>query len=174
MPFSHVLLLNLGILAVVLFSDLGRKAFSRRRLLRPLIVAGIVGATMVQAVPSHGDALLLIVAGVAAGVALGAVAGGLIRLDGHRDGVPMTVAGAPYAALWGSIAAARIAFSYGADHWFRSDLGTWMLHHQITTDALTDALVLMALAMVVTRTLSVLARVHAENGPEGLAAVFAR
>ncbi|MDO9407177.1 hypothetical protein [Patulibacter sp.] len=174
MSFSTVLLINLGILAVVLVSDLGRKPFNRRRLVRPLIVSGIAGATMVQGVPSHGDGLLLVVAGVSAGVVLGALAGRLIRVDGERDGVPLTVAGAPYAAFWATAAAARIAFSYGAEHWFAADLGSWMMQHRITPDALTDALVLMALAMVMTRTLSVVARVRTASGSAGLSAITAR
>lgn len=174
MSFSTVLLLNLGILAVVLSSDLGRKAFSRRRMLRPLIVAGIVGATMLEAVPNHGDGLTLVIAGVAAGIALGGLAGGLLRVEKRADGAPGTIAGFGYAAFWSTIAAARIAFSYGADHWFHDGLGSWMISHQITTDALTDALVLMALAMVVTRTLSVLARIQLSQGSEARAAVLAR
>ncbi|MEV4422214.1 hypothetical protein AB0L40_19895 [Patulibacter sp. NPDC049589] len=174
MSFSHVLLLNAAILGVVLFSDLGRKAFSRRRLVRPLLIAGIVGATMVAGVPSHGDGLLLIVLGVTAGVVLGALAGGLLRVEADGDAPVVTVGGPAYAAFWTTVAGLRVAFAYGSDHWFRSDLGTWMLHHQVTSDALTDALVLMALAMVVTRTISVLARVHAAGGAPALAATLAR
>ncbi|WP_051471230.1 hypothetical protein [Patulibacter minatonensis] len=174
MSFSTILLINVGVLAMVLLSDLGRREFSRRRLLRPLLVAGGVGATTLHAVPGHGDGLTLVVAGVAAGVALGALAGGLLRVEQRADGTPGTVAGAGYAALWITVVGARIAFSYGADHWFHDGLGTWMMAHQVTADALTDALVLMALAMVVTRTLSILARIQLSQGSAARAAVLAR
>lgn len=60
--------------------------------------------------------------------------------------------------------AARAAFSYGAVHWFPTQLVNWGIAHQVTVDALTDSLVFMAIAMLVTRTLGLAARA-ARLGP---------
>ena len=53
---------------------------------------------------------------------------------------------------------ARLAFIYGTNHWFLGSLSGWMHTNHITTAALTDALILMALAMTTARTLSLAAR----------------
>ena len=58
---------------------------------------------------------------------------------------------------------ARLAFIYGTNHWFHASLASWLQTHHITGDALTDALVLMALAMTVARTLSLVARGRARG-----------
>jgi hypothetical protein len=47
-----------------------------------------------------------------------------------------------------------MAFSYGSAHWFTAQLGQWMADHRISADTLTDALLLMAVAMTLTRTLA--------------------
>jgi hypothetical protein len=59
----------------------------------------------------------------------------------------------------------RTAFSYGSVHWFGHQIGTWMTHHAVTTAALTDGLLFMAIAMILTRTLGL--AVRARNlGPD--------
>jgi len=46
----------------------------------------------------------------------------------------------------------RMAFAYGADHWFPAAIGRFSIEHEITgADAWTAAFVLIALAMVLTR-----------------------
>ena len=41
---------------------------------------------------------------------------------------------------------ARAAFSYGSSHWFHTELGTWMSAHDVSVNAVTNALILMAVA----------------------------
>jgi hypothetical protein len=47
---------------------------------------------------------------------------------------------------------ARAAFSYGAAHRFPAQLDQWCLARQLTGDAITDGLVFMAVAMILTCT----------------------
>jgi hypothetical protein len=163
MPTS-ALILSLAIIAGVLFSDLGRKAVTHRRLMRPLIIVGVAGATYLSALATSGTGLAIEIAGAAVGAVLGLGVGALMRVRrDERDGGVLTQAGFGYAAVWVTVIGARLAFIYGSTHWFAHSLGSWMLANQVTEAALTDALVLMALAMTGARTLSLIVRSRAAS-----------
>jgi hypothetical protein len=160
MPTSAIIL-SAAILIGVLISDLGRRAVTTRRLRRPLLVAGAAGATYLTAFATSGDGLALELAGAGAGALLGLLAASLMRVEHDPgSGGVFTRAGIGYALIWIAVVATRLAFIYGSGHWFSSSLDSWMLAHQITADALTNGLILMALAMTTARTLSLLARSH--------------
>jgi hypothetical protein len=78
-----------------------------------------------------------------------------------RTGKPVSHATWPYALLWTLVIGARAAFSYGAAHWFPAQLDQWCLAHQVTGDAITDGLIFMAVAMILTRTAGLAVRAAA-------------
>jgi hypothetical protein len=169
MPTS-ALILSAVILVGVLTSDLGRRAVTHSRLRRPLLIAGIAGSMYLSAFATRGDGLAVELAGAGVGAVLGLLAGSLMRVERDGDGRAFTRAGAGYAAIWSAVVGARLAFIYGSEHVFSASLGSWMLAHHVTTAALTNGLVLMALAMTVARTLSLIARARlGENGRLGRA-----
>jgi hypothetical protein len=157
MPTS-ALILSAVILVGVLTSDLGRRAVTRSRLRRPLLIAGIAGSMYLSAFATKGDGLAVELAGAGAGAVLGLLAGSLMRVEHDSDGQAFTRAGASYVAIWIAVVGTRLAFIYGSEHVFSASLGSWMVAHHVTTAALTNGLVLMALAMTVARTLSLIAR----------------
>ena len=59
--------------------------------------------------------------------------------------------------LWSLVIGARAAFSYGASNWFPTQLAHWYIAHQVTGDAITDGLIFMAVAMMLTRTIGLAA-----------------
>jgi hypothetical protein len=71
---------------------------------------------------------------------------------------PVSRVGLAYAALWTSVIGARAAFSYGSTHWFSHSLTTWMTNHSVTSAAITDALIFMAVTMMLTRTIGLAVR----------------
>jgi hypothetical protein len=106
--------------------------------------------------------LYLELAGTAAGILLGLLATGLMTVyRSPKTGRPVSRAGFGYAILWIIIIGARSAFSYGSAHWFGPQLSTWMAAHHVVSAAITDTLLLMALAMLLTRTLGLAARARA-------------
>ena len=152
---TDVLIVNIAVLFAVLEADLGRRKISTFRILRPLfLAAGIIPLFIAHpATAGNGEVLEIALAGL--GALLGVVAAGGLMKVSFDDASQRCVstAGAAYGAFWVAIIGARLLFTYGANHWYTTQLGHWMVTNGITVDALTDALIFMAVAMAVTRTL---------------------
>jgi hypothetical protein len=152
---TDVLIVNIAVLFAVLEADLGRRKISTFRILRPLLLAaGIIPLFIVHpATAGNGEILEVALAGL--GALLGVVAArGLMKVN--FDAVSqkyVSTAGAAYGIFWVAVIGARLLFTYGANHWYQTQLGHWMVTNGISVDALTDALIFMAVAMAVTRTL---------------------
>ena len=145
-------LLNLGLLAFVLWANLGTRTVTRSRLALPVLLVIVAGAVFLRNVPTAGHDVALEAAGAGAGVVLGLAAAALVRIDRDRAGRLVMRAGAAYAALWVAVIGGRMLFAYGADHWFPAAIGRFSLAHQITgADAWTAAFILLSLCMVLTR-----------------------
>lgn len=145
-------LLNLGLLAFILHTNLGTRVVTRRRFTLPVLLVAVAGYAFLRNMPTGGHDPQLELAGLGAGVVLGLVAAALVRVRRAPDGRLVATAGAGFAALWIAVIGGRMLFAYGADHWFTAAVVDFSRQNQITgADAWTAAFVLMALAMVVSR-----------------------
>jgi hypothetical protein len=159
-PLTEALIINGAVLIAVLEGDLGpHRKIGRFRILRPLLTIAVVIPLFIDRPVTHGNGLLVELAGVAAGLFCGLVASALLRVyRSPKTGKPASAAGLPYAMVWIVVVGARTAFSIGATHWFGVQLDQWSFAHQVTGAAITDGLIFMALAMVLVRTTSLAAR----------------
>jgi hypothetical protein len=152
---AQAMVVNGVVLAAVLEGDLGsHRKIGPFRILRPaLTAAGIVPLFIDQPV-THGAGLMLEFAGVVAGFLGGMAALSLMTVyRSPRTGKPVSHATTPYALLWTVVIGARAAFSYGSFHWFPHQLEHWCVTDHVTAAGVTDALIFMAVAMPLTRTI---------------------
>ena len=150
-----VWILNLAVLGVVLESDLGVRRVTRFRVLRPVITAAAIVPFFIAGVATQGDGLWVEVGGLVVGLLLGLLVSAFMPVHAgvHKGrACAKSRAGFGYALIWMAVVGARILFAYGSAHWFGRQLGEWMITNSVTTGALTDALIFMAVAMMVTRT----------------------
>jgi hypothetical protein len=157
---DQALLINVIVLLAVLEADVGpHRKIGWFRIARPLVLAGAIIPIYLKSLTTHGTGLYLELAGAAAGILLGLTATGLMKVyRSPRTDRPVSRAGFGYAILWIAVIGARSAFSYGSVHWFGTQLGTWMAAHHVMSGALTDTLILMAVGMLLTRTLGLAIR----------------
>jgi hypothetical protein len=159
-PLTEAMIINAAVLFATLEADLGphRKIGLVRILRTPLVIAAIIPLFLDRPV-THGNGLLVELAGLAAGLLCGLVVTTLMRVyRSPRTGQPVSAAGLPYAIVWTLIVAARAAFSIGATRWFPAQLAQWCATHQVTGAAITDGLIFMAITMVLVRTAGLAAR----------------
>jgi hypothetical protein len=160
---GQALLINAIVLFAVLEADIGpHRKIGWFRIARPLVLAGAIIPIYLKSLTTHGTGLYLELAGAAAGIVAGLTATGLMQVyRSPQTGRPVSRAFFGYGMLWIVVIGARSAFSYGSVHWFGPQLSTWMAAHHVVSGAITDTLILMALGMLLTRTLGLAARAGA-------------
>ncbi len=144
--------------------------------LRPVVLVALAAAYYLRGVPTQGNDALLDVLLTALGLTLGTGCALTTRLTVGDDGTPFAKAGAAAAVLWVLGMAGRFTFVYYASHSGAHAVATFSFKHHITgTEAWTTALILMALAEVTSRlvTIRIRARMLASSASSARPAVEA-
>ena len=151
-------LVNLAVVALLLARDWGHRRATLFALLRPLILSALVVPFVMPGWNFTGNGLLLELAAILIGAALGVLVCAFMRVSVDSTGQVWTDAGVPYASAWIVVALARQAFVYGCQHWFTVGLGRFLYGHHISVNAFADAIMFFMLSTVVANRLTILIR----------------
>src|SRR5579863_1110749 len=123
-----------------------------RALAVPVLAVAAAAVMFLHSVPAGGSDLALDLLGVSAGAAMGAIGGLATRLRPGAGGRPLGRAGTLAAGMWIAGVGARMVFYFAATHGAGPAIAAFSSAHHITGPAAwTAALVMMALADVLTR-----------------------
>jgi hypothetical protein len=130
-----------------------------RGLAGPVLAVAAAAVFFLRSVPTGGNDVLLELALVAAGAVMGCLAGLFTHLHRDRNGLVWGRAGWVSASLWVTGMGARMAFVFAAANGLGPAIGHFSAAHDITSSkAWVAALVMMALADVLTRLAVLVAR----------------
>ncbi len=132
-----------------------------RALAVPVLAVAAAAVMFLHSVPGGGSDIALDLLCMSAGVAMGAIGGLATRLRLGADGRPVGRAGVLAAGMWIAGVGARMVFYFAATHGAGPAIARFSIAHHITSSAAwTAALVMMALADVLTRLVVVYLRGH--------------
>jgi hypothetical protein len=143
-------LVNIALVATVL-RQIRWNVIDRRFIVLPLALVSVAVVSYLRSIPTAGNDLVLIAAFVAVGITFGGLSA-LATSIKTEEGRAYARARGLAVVLWIAGIGSRIAFVLFTEHGGASRIARFSTGHHITTaDAWVDALVLMALAEVVTR-----------------------
>jgi hypothetical protein len=141
-----------ALLVLMVIRQIREHSLDLRALAVPVLAVGAAAVMFLHSVPVGGNDTALELLGVSAGAAMGAVGGLATRLRRGADGRPLDRAGALAASTWVAGVGAWMAFAFAATHGAGPAIGRFSVAHHITGSAAwVAALVMMALADVLTR-----------------------
>ena len=147
----NIYLIN-ALLVLLVIRQIREHQLDARALAVPVLAVAAAAVMFLHAVPGGRSDIALDLACVSAGAVMGAIGGLATRLRPGADGRPLGRAGVLAAGMWIAGVGARMVFYFAATHGAGPAIAAFSVAHHITGSAAwTAALVMMALADVLTR-----------------------
>ena len=161
-----------AILILMVVRQIREHPLDLRSMAAPVIAVGAAAVLLLRSVPAGGNDIALEAACVLAGACMGAIGGSATRLRLDAGGRPLGRAGWLAASMWVGGVGARLAFAVAATYGAGPGIARFSMAHHITGSAAwVAALVMMALADVLTRLVVIYLRGHRlATGPAAAAA----
>jgi hypothetical protein len=140
------------LLFIVLTMQLGRQPVGRSALLRPVVIAVVVGVIYLRSMPTNGSSLVLAVTGAAIGLVAGLIALACTRFETEGRTL-FAICGGGYLAVWLVVLVARVTFIYGVQphRWWAASVDSFSAAHRLSSNSWTAFFVLQAIAMILVR-----------------------
>jgi hypothetical protein len=150
-----------GILVLLVVRQIREHRLDLTALAIPVLAVAAAAAYFLHSVPTSGNDIALDLICVTAGAIMGGLAGLTTHLRRGGDGRALGRAGWLAASLWIAGVGARMAFAFAASHGAGPAIARFSVAHHITDmGAWVAALVMMALADVLTRLIVLYVRGH--------------
>jgi hypothetical protein len=147
----NIYLIN-ALLVLLVVRQIREHQLDLRALAIPVLAVAAAAVMFLHAVPGGGSDIALDLLCTSAGAAMGAIGGAATRLRLDADARPTGRAGTLAAGMWIAGVGARMVFYFAATHGAGPAIAAFSITHHITgSTAWTAALVMMALADVLTR-----------------------
>ena len=147
----NIYLIN-ALLVLLVLRQIREHQLDLRALAVPVLAVGAAAVMFLHSVPGGGSDIALDLLCLSAGAAMGAIGGLATQLRLGADGRPLGRAGTLAAGMWIAGVGARMVFYFAATHGAGPAIAAFSIAHHITGPAAwTAALVMMALADVLTR-----------------------
>ena len=141
-----------ALLVLMVIRQIREHPLDLRSLATPVLAVGVAAVLFLRSVPLGGNDIALELACVLAGALMGAIGGFATYLRRGADGRPLARAGWLAAGMWVGAVGARLAFAIAAGNGAGPAIARFSAAHHITREqAWVAALVMMALADVLTR-----------------------
>jgi hypothetical protein len=151
-------LINIALIALVILQIRGSR-LDMKTLIRPVVLVAAAALYYLRGFPTGGNDLPLYVILGGLGLVLGVVCGATTRVWRADDGFRYAKAGVIAAIFWVIGIGSRLAFEEFATHGGGTDIVNFSIAHDITSqNAWVAGLVLMALAEVISRLVTIRAR----------------
>ena len=145
-------------LILVVVRQIRGKRLAGASLYVPLALVGYAAVKYLHGIPTAGNDLELVALCLAAGLGLGVLCGFFTLVYPDASGVAYARATGIAAALWVAGVSGRLAFGYYAEHGGGPTIARFSHAHALTPQAWPTALILMALAEVVSRSVVLIVR----------------
>jgi hypothetical protein len=156
----NVYVINAALILLVI-RQIREHPLDLRSMAAPVLAVGAAAVLFLHSVPGGGNDRALELACVLAGAAMGAIGGLATHLRLGTDGRPLGRAGWLAASMWVGGVGARLAFAVAATYGAGPAIARFSVAHHITGSAAwVAALVMMALADVLTRLVVIYLRGH--------------
>ena len=141
-----------AILVLLVIRQIREHPLDLRSMAIPVLAVGAAAVLFLHSVPLGGNDFVLELACILTGAAMGAVGGLATHLRRGQDGRPLGRAGWLAASMWIGGVGARLVFAVAASNGAGPAISRFSVAHHITGEAAwVAALVMMALADVLTR-----------------------
>jgi hypothetical protein len=163
MNFTDYILDSALVLLVLI--QIKERPFSRKALIRPLVIVSIAVASYLKGIPTAGNDLLLLGVVALVGLVIGVASGQTMIMRRDTDGTVLSRAGWTSAFFWVLGMGSRFGFAFWVTHMGAGDIAHFSAQHSITSgEAWTAALLAMAVFEVLGRTVILAARYRALSG----------
>lgn len=147
-------------LAIVLFTQIGRKEFTTRNAVLPFIVCAISGFLFVEKIPTSGSNMVALIIMTVAGMILGWIMLFTVKVECNSDNKAYVIAGIPYLSLWILGLGWRVVLAYYAQDWNPQQFIHFMVSNHLDPNVIAPAFVLFTIAMVVVRTIGIVIKIQ--------------